>query len=97
MTLTKQDLELIKQTLAPEIDKVEHRIKASLQPEFDKVESRIKTSLQPEFDKLNRKIDKLRRDNRRDHNLIIQSFNDADHKLQNRIKKIEDHVFKPAW
>lgn len=77
MTLTKNDLQLIQQTL---------------QPEFDKVETRIKAALQPEFDKLNRKIENLRKSNRKDHNLIINTFDERDRALRKRITKLEDKL-----
>ena len=84
MSLTQQDLANIKKSLQPEFDKVEKNIRTALQPEFDKVEQ-----------KLSGKLERLRKENRKDHNMIIASFDRADHKLGKRVNRIETYLKLP--
>ena len=95
MTLTKSDLNAIKSALQPEFVKTEERIRAALQPEFVKTEERIRAALQPEFKKLEKKIDRLRRDNRKDHNSIMKYLDQRDSRLEKKIVRLENHVGLP--
>ena len=57
----------------------------------------LKQALQPEFDKVSKKIESLRRSNRKDHNLIIDIFDKRDLKLQNRVSALENKSTLPPF
>ncbi len=85
MALTPTDLTSIVRALKPEFDKAKLDIQAALKPEFDKVRQEAKQN----FNKLNKKIDSLKRSNRKEHNTIINAFDKRDLKLQERVTALE--------
>ena len=108
MTLTKQDLVGIKEALQPEFDKLDTRITkvdtkvskldnkvTTLDTKVSKLDNKV-TTLDSKVGKIDKKLSKLSRDNRKDHNMIIESFDEADHKHAKRISRIEDHINFPT-
>lgn len=85
MSLSPSDLSLIVQALKPEFDKAKLDIQTALKPEFDKVHEEAKQN----FNTLNKKIESLKRSNRKDHNTIINAFDKRDLKLQERVTALE--------
>lgn len=86
MTLSPTDLSSIAKALQPEFEKAKLDIQAAFQPEFDKVHEQAKQN----FNTLNKKIESLRRSNRKDHNLIIKTFDERDIKLKKRVTVLEE-------
>ena len=98
MTLTKTDIQAIKQALQPEFDKVRSefsgnldKVRSDFAGEFDKVRAQAKQN----FDTLNKKIESLRRSNRKDHNLILKYLDERDTRLEDKVTRLEKHVGLP--
>lgn len=85
MTLSSSDINSLIEAFKPEFDKVKSEIQASLKPEFDKLNEQAKQN----FNTLNKKIESLKRSNRKDHNTIINAFDKRDLKLQERVAALE--------
>ncbi len=81
MALTQKDLQLIKETL---------------QPEFNTLGNRI-SGIDVRIDKLEKNMTSLKRQNRKDHNSIINILDRADIKLGKRVTRIENHLGLPPF
>lgn len=68
-------------------------IQEALKPEFDKVHAEAKQN----FTILSKKIESLKRSNRKEHNLIIKVFDERDIALKKRVKALEDKSIFPPF